>query len=176
MKMPKVRDCNSLSQEIKANRLYQDAEKYWRKGHLRAAFRLFLAAAKAGQGPAFETVANFYDLGVGVTADQDAALYWYQRAYRNGSGIAANNIGVIWRDKKKLGRALSWLRRAVALGDGDANLQIAKIYLGSKRHQAKAIHYLKRTCQAANATQGSREEARRLLRQATKRLHAEELA
>lgn len=173
MKMPKVRDCKSLPQEIKANRLYQDAEEHWRKGRLRAAFRLFLAAAKEGQGPAFETVANFYDLGVGVKADQDAALYWYRRAYRSGSGIAANNIGVIWRDKKKLGRALSWLRRAVALGDGDANLQIAKIYLGSKRDLAKAIRYLKITCLAANATRGSREEARKLLKQVTKRSHPE---
>ncbi|HEV2233468.1 MAG TPA: hypothetical protein VGV68_08710 [Terriglobia bacterium] len=171
MSMPTVKECNFLSREIKANRLYQDAEAHWRKGRLHAAFRLFLAAARAGSGPALETVANFYDLGVGVKADQKAALYWYRRAYRHGSNIAANNIGVIWRDKKKLSRALLWLRRAVVLGDGDANLQIAKIYLGNKPDPLKAIHYLERTCRAANATQGSKEEARELLKQARKRFH-----
>ena len=168
MKIPKVRDSKSLSQEIKANLLYQSAEEHWRKRRLHAAFRLFLAAAKAGNGPALETVANFYDLGIGVKTNQNAALYWYRRAYQYGSNIAANNIGVIWRDRKKLSRALLWLRRAVDLGDGDANLQIAKIYLGNKLNQGKAIHYLKITCLAANATRGSREEARKLLKQVRK--------
>jgi TPR repeat protein len=73
-----------LNREIKANHLYQLAEKHWTNGELRRAFRLFLAAAKTGFVPAFDRVAQFYDNGWGVKTNFDAALYWYEQAYRNG--------------------------------------------------------------------------------------------
>ncbi len=130
---------------------------------MRSAFRLFLAAAKAGMVPAFRTVGQFYDRGDGVKANQEAALYWYRRAYRHGSDSAANNIGCIWRDRGNLGRAILWLKRAAKLGDGDANLNIAKIYLHRKRDLRKATDYLNRTRKSRHATEGSKEEARLLL-------------
>jgi len=91
-------------------------------------------------------------------------LYWYRRAYRHmGDFSAANNIGVIWRDRGNLGRALQWFQKAVEAGDGDANLEIAKVYLG-KGQADKAIPYLAQTCKSPWATDLSKEEARQLLR------------
>ena len=46
---------------------------------------------------------------------------------------------------------------------GDANLNIAKIYLHSKRDLRKATDYLIKTCRSRRATEGSKEEARQLL-------------
>jgi TPR repeat protein len=155
----------SRAREVEANRLYQRADKLWSRGRMRSAFRLFLAAAKAGVVPAFRTVGQFYDRGDGVKANQEAALYWYRRAYRHGSDSAANNIGCIWRDRGKLSRAIWWLKRAVKLGDDDANLNIAKIYLRGERNSKKAIQYLNKSCKSGRATEGSKEEARLLLRQ-----------
>jgi len=152
------------AREVEANRLYQQADKHWSRGRMRSAFHLFLAAAKAGMVPAFRTVGQFYDRGDGVKASQEAALYWYRRAYRHGSDSAANNIGCILRDRGELSRALWWLKRAVRLGDDDANLNIAKIYLRRERNLKNAIHYLNKTCKSGRATQGSKEEARILLR------------
>jgi len=131
---------------------------------MRSAFRLFLSAAKNGMVPAFGTVAQFYDRGEGVKANQKAALYWYRRAYRHGSETAANNIGCIWHDRGKLSRGIWWLKRAVELGDDDANLNIAKIYLGTGRDLKRAIHYLNKTRESDRATVGSKEEARLLLK------------
>jgi tetratricopeptide (TPR) repeat protein len=153
----------SRAREAEANRLYQRADKLWSRGRIRSAFRLFLAAAKAGTVPAFRIVGQFYDRGDGVKANQASALYWYRRAYRHGSESAANNIGCIWRDRGKLDRAVSWLKRAVKLGDNDANLNIAKIYLRTK-HREKAIHYLNKACKSRRVTEGSKEEAKRLLK------------
>ena len=103
----------NLGEAIKANELYRRGDQAWSKGDLRPAFRLFLAAARAGMEAAFSTVGNFYDNGIGVKADPDAALDWYRLAYRSGDRSVANNIGCILRDRKKLGQAIGWFRRAV---------------------------------------------------------------
>ncbi len=166
--MGKARAFHSVVQANRANRLYQRADEEWQRGRLRSAFRLMLAAAQAGMAPAFAPVAYFYDYGEGTRVNRDAALYWYRRAYRNGDYSAANNIGCIWRDRNKVARALLWLHRAVELGDADANLNIAKIYLYNKRDLGRAIQYLNKTCKSGHATEGSKEEARALLRQAKK--------
>ncbi len=163
--MAKARPFRSMAEEIKAAELYQRAHKDWSRGRMRSAFRLFLAAAKAGMVPAFRTVGQFYDCGDGVRANEDAAIYWYRRAYRDGDYSAANNIGCIWRHRRQLGRALMWLHRAVRLGDDDANLNIAKIYLGDKRSLKKAIPYLKKIYRSRYVTEGTREEAKLLLGQ-----------
>jgi hypothetical protein len=55
----------------------------------------------------------------------------------------------------------------VRLGDSDANLEIAKIYIGEKGQVVKAIPYLKRVLRAKarlNVTVASQEEAQRLLK------------
>lgn len=154
-----------MSRKHDSFRLYRRAEKQWSKGRLRDAFRLFRAAAELGASASYGLLAQFYDHGFGVQRNEDAALYWYRRAYRRGDNATApNNIGCIWRDRGKRARALMWLHRAVEHGDADANLNIAKIYLLDSRTAAKAIPYLKRVCRSQNVTEGSQEEASYLLK------------
>ena len=160
--MPKRRSHN-LTDKIAANDLYQRATERWRRKRLHEAFRLFLAAAKAGSEAALEPLAQFYDYGQGTKANKQAALYWYRRAYRNGGDSAANNIGCIWRDQGKTGTALWWFRRAIDLGDDDANLNIAKAYL-RRRNLAKAEEYLNKVRKSKRVTAGSKQEARQLLK------------
>jgi uncharacterized protein len=109
----------------------------------------------------------------GVKHNRDLALYWYRR----GSSGAASNIGTVWRDEGKLGRAITWFQRAVKLGDGDANLEIAKILLRKEGQVGKAIAYLKRTTKAkpSHVTEGSKQEARRLLSQLVRKKSPEEV-
>lgn len=163
MKAGKLRN---LGEAIRANELYRRGDQAWSRGDLRPAFRLFLAAARAGMEAAFSTIGNFYDNGIGVKADPDAALGWYRLAYRGGDRSVANNIGCILRDRKKLGQAIEWFRRAVQQNDGDANLNIAKIYL-HKGDLAKTRFYLDKTRRSPWATEQSKEEAMRLLRKMT---------
>src|SRR5438552_16498497 len=155
-----------------ASELALHAGEQWEKGKLRSAFRLFLKAAKAGDSGAQTNVGYFYDVGIGVKPSRAAALYWYKRAYLHKNKYAASNIGTIWRDEQKLKRAVSWFQRAVKLGCGDANLEIAKIYFRNERDKEKAIRYLRQAIRAAHITEGSKEEARRLLRQALRKRSA----
>ena len=80
--------------------LFVQAEQGADLGNRRHAFRLFLAAAKAGDVNAQSRVGYCYDVGQGVRSDRAAALYWYLRAYRRGDAVAAHNIGTIWRDRR----------------------------------------------------------------------------
>src|SRR5712692_4784933 len=128
--MSKNKVSSNLSRKHEADALFVRADHAWNRGNLRAAFRLFLKAAKGGDQAAKLNVGYFYDRGLGVGRDLTAALYWYKRAYRSGDASAANNIGTIWRDKRNDKRALAWFQCAVRLGDHAANLEIAKHFLG----------------------------------------------
>jgi TPR repeat protein len=164
--MSKVRSAKRQRGSAVNSDPYSRANEEWSRGRLRSAFRLFLAAAKNGNGLAYDTLGNFYDRGVGTKRDRDAALHWYKRAYRRGSFIAPNNIGVIYRDRKDLKRALAWFRRAVEHKDANANLNIAKIYLKDQRDIERAIRHLEEVCKAKgdDATESAKEEARLLLK------------
>ena len=152
----------------KAYSLYQQAQMEWLGGSMDNAFRLFLAAANLGLVEAFGLVGQFYDRGEGVRADPDAALQWYRRAHRNGNAAAANNVGCILRDRGELTRALSWFDRAIELGDYDANLNAAKIHLSRQSNWEKALKYLNTTRRSSWVTEGSKDEARRLIKDSRK--------
>ncbi len=160
--MPKPQN---LSEAGTPDQIYQRAEEEWRRGDPRRAFGNCLQAAKRGFSSAFRVLGQFYDQGFGVKVNENAALYWYRRAWRSErDSSAANNIGCMLRDRGRTDLALMWLRRAAQKGDGDANLQIAKIFMHRKRGLWKAMYYLKETCDAKFVTKGSKEEARALLR------------
>jgi uncharacterized protein len=129
----------------KAHEIFKRADKQQQEGKLLSAFRLLLIAAKLGDEGAQLNLGYTYDVGLGVARNRSAALFWYRKAYRNGrrSGNATANIGTIYRDEQDDWKAIRWFQRAVDLGDIDANLDLAKIYLGSPKDRVKAIRCLK---------------------------------
>lgn len=148
--------------------LFIQAAKQEERGKLRSAFRLYLAAAKAGDTGCQINVGNFYDAGTAVRRNRRAAFYWYKRAYRRGDSCAASNIGIMWRNENQPRRALEWFEKAVRLGDDEANLEIAKYYLRHEHNPLKAIEHLKKVCQSKCVTEAGAEEAARLLQQVRK--------
>jgi TPR repeat protein len=148
-----------------AKSIFVRADKLWDEGKLELALRLFMKAAKAGDVGAEQNLGYFYDRGLGVRRNRARALHWYMRAYRHGYASAATNIGTVWRDSGEPRRALSWFRRAVKMGDDDANLEIAKYYLKHSRNPAKAIPFLEDVCRSSKVSESSLEEARTLLKE-----------
>src|ERR1035441_8006286 len=87
--------------------------------------------------------------------NKQAALYWYKRAYRRGEGTAAHNIGTVWRDDGNFPRALYWFERALQLNggdDGEANFEIAKLYLGKGQDPSKGALFLRKVCRDRKST------------------------
>ena len=150
-----------------AHELWTRAEKLSESGDHKAAFRLMLKAAKLGELGAQTNVGYMYDTGSGVRHNQASALKWYKRAYRRGEVCAANNIGTIWRDEKNFKKALYWFRRVIALrkgDDGDAELEIGKLYLRNNNIRL-ATYHLKRVLKSRNVTEAGQEEAEKCLSQ-----------
>ena len=168
--MAKSRNSEKSRHKLDTNDLFMRADKEADKGDFKSAFRLFLAAAKAGDSSCQVNLANLYDDGKGVRRNRSAALYWYKRAYRRGVSIAAHNLGVMWRNEKKHSRALEWFRKAVRLGDDEANLEIAKHYLEVEQSPERAIPHLRKVRASSCVSEAGLEEANALLSRATKQL------
>jgi TPR repeat protein len=153
----------------KAQQIYLRGQKQQEAGNLRSGFRLLLAAAKLGDSGAQLNLGYTYDVGIGVRRSRAAAMHWYERAYRTerGWGIAASNIGTIYRDEHNFSEAVRWFRRAARYGDIDANLDLAKIHLMSPRQQDKAVACLKTMLKATppiGIGEETQREARKLLK------------
>jgi TPR repeat protein len=161
--MPKKLNSSKRAAFARPEELFKLANDYWEKGDLRTAFRIFLKAAKAGNAGSQLNVGHFYDEGLGVRASRPAALYWFKRLYRRRKdAAAATNIGTIWRDEGSSKRALRWFEKAIELGDEDARLDIAKLYI-RQQNTGKAIPYLEKVLKSENVTEASAEEAKFLL-------------
>jgi TPR repeat protein len=144
--------------------LFTRASNLYDEGKFKAAFRLYLKGARAGDVSAQLNLGTLYTDGRRVRRNLVEGLYWYRRAYGRGWGLAAHNIGIVYRDEEKLDRALAWFERAVKPKDVDSNLEIAKIHI-RKNDRRSAIRCLKSVCKAqvGSITEESREEAQELL-------------
>jgi TPR repeat protein len=162
------------TRKTRAEELFKRADEQWEAGNLRSAFRLLLAAAKMGSSSARLNLGYMYNTGAGVRRSREAALHWYRRAYRQDNPCADSNIGTIFRDEGDFDRALRWFQRAIRLNggdDGDADLEIAQLYLKHSRDIPKAVHHLKNACRSKNVTQHGLEQAKRLLERTKRRLN-----
>ncbi len=143
---------------------FSEASQFWEAGDLKAALRLFLENAKAGDVASQLNIGYFYDRGLGVRRNTRLALQWYRRAYQNGDASAANNIGTIYRDRGNRRRALEWFLRAFRSGNVDSSLEIAKLYLAIRGRHRDAKAYLRIVIRSNQVTAASAEEAHTLLR------------
>ena len=143
------------------------AHALWDGGNSRAAFPIIREWAIAGDSAAIQNLGYMYDRGEGTRRSRRQAMYWYRRSYRMGVAASASNIATIYRDEGKHRLAFLWYRRAAALEDGDAEVEVAKRYLagiGVPTHLGRAVAALKRAVRTRYITPDSRAEARRLLK------------
>ena len=81
--------------------------------------------------------------GVDVRKDLREAARWYKRAYRNGVSAGALNLSVDLENQGNTRGAIAWLKRAVAMNDGEAHVRLAKIYLKKRNGTETASNLLK---------------------------------
>ncbi|MGO8718949.1 MAG: tetratricopeptide repeat protein [Acidobacteriaceae bacterium] len=115
-----------------AEELFRDAELREERGDFRGAFRSLLIAAKKGDILSQLSLGNYYAFGRGVRKDLRESARWHKRVYRNGGLDGALNLSVNLEKQGNTRGAIAWLKRAVAMNDGDAHVRLAKIYLKSE--------------------------------------------
>ena len=134
----------------------------WEEGKFRAAFHMFLQAAKEGNPHAQLNLAHFYSEGIAVRRCRRKSMRWLNIAAKSGYAPAANNIGMTFRNEKKYDLALHWLEIAGNLGDGDALYEMGKIHANQMNDVLNAVKCLRRALESHFITEGSREEAGQL--------------
>jgi TPR repeat protein len=154
---------------LEAERLFNKADQYDEKGDFKNAFKFFLAAARLGDTGCQSNLGNYYSWGRGVRKDPDKGVYWYKKAYKNGNGTGAFNLAMHRKKEGNLRSAVIWFKKIIA-NDGDACVELAKIYIGRKGGQKTAANLLKRALRMNERLMsgGGKEEAESLLKEISK--------
>jgi TPR repeat protein len=151
---------------MKPERTMLEAHIIWDRGDPKTAFRIIREWALAGDETAIQNLGYMYDRGEGTRRSRSQAMYWYRRSYRRGSSASASNIATIYRDEGKARLAFAWYKRAAVMGDGDAEVEVARRYTsgdGVAKHRGRAMAALKRALSTQYITPASKEAAARLL-------------
>jgi len=148
-------------------KLLLEAERYEERGDFRNAFKSLLAGALLEDSGCQSNLGNCYASGRGVRRSLEKAAYWYRRAYRNGAGYAASNLAIDRRNAGNIRSAVVWFKKAIALKDGDACIEMAKIYKSRKGGRKTAVALLRRSLRMSReyVTESGREEAESLLKE-----------
>jgi TPR repeat protein len=142
------------------------ANDAWDAGAHKKALSLFLKAAAAGETHALNSVGYFLDHGIGVARNSAAARDWYRKAARAGDVAGCANLAICYRDEGNFRWARFWFERAYAQGDGDAALELGRLFLweGPNRNDHKVVHYLTQAVASAQVSADGKKEAGRLLK------------
>lgn len=143
--------------------LVVQANELAEEGKDREAVHLLLRAASAGNLSAQLNLGFHLATGRGIRQSKEKALYWYKRAAGRGYAAAASNVGCIYRDERRAKLALRWFEKAVALGDDDAMLEVAKLCLRVMGDAQRARRLLAKILSSKKVAIATQEEAVRLV-------------
>lgn len=158
-------DTSTVDIAREAESLFRQADRFEEARQFQEAFRCFSKAAELGHTSSQVNLGNYYASGTGVRKDYAKASYWYKRAFRNGSAIAARNLAI---DRLALGdvrSAILWLKKAVEQKDGRSFVLLARLYSKQRGGKEKARTLLQRVCRLNrdHASELDQEDARALL-------------
>ena len=105
------------------------------------------AETKGSLAKAQFAVGYLNDEGIGKTEDNVQAIFWYEKAAKQGLAEAQYNLGLLYADGDKditvdKRQAFYWYQKAVESGELRANYQLAKLYEkgeGVAKDKAKAM-------------------------------------
>lgn len=145
------------------NDQFLSADAAYERGDFKEAFDGFLELAEGGDLGGMGRVACMYDDGEGTSRDRDKSLEWDLRAAALGSTTSMFNLGITYRNSGNAREARRWFEALHAAGDGDASLELAKMYMISDLEGERIRAYLVAAVQSSNVCEASREEAQQLL-------------
>jgi TPR repeat protein len=149
-----------------AEELFRDAERSEDRGDFSGAFGSHMAAAQLGNVLSQLSLGNFYSSGKGVEKNLREAARWYIKAYRGGVSAGAINLAVDLQTQGNMRGAISWLKRAAAMNDGDACVQLAGILLKRRGGTKNAVDLLRKAASfsSSDISDEAREQAEALLK------------
>ena len=148
-----------------AESLFLEAYHHEEIGNLKNAFKCLLASARLGDTGAQLNLGNFYATGKGIRRDLAEAARWYQKAYKVGERTGATNLAIDRRNAGRTRSAVIWFKKAIAMNDGDACIELAKLYRHHKTKEKAACDLLRRALlmNRSDISDAGKEEAASLL-------------
>ena len=145
-------------------KLFEEANTLYDQGNLESAFQLFLKAAELGDSSSMNRLACMYADGEGISRDIDKSIYWDQKAAELGNTSSLLNLAITYRTVGDMVSAKSWFERAIEFGDGEAALQLAKMYMVSTKEQSTINQLLSLSLKLGSLCEESEEEVESLIK------------
>ncbi len=152
---------------IDTDLLFRIADTAEEEGNFDVARLSFERGATLGSVECLIRLAYIFEAGLGVEIDKSRAMALYQRAWRLGkSGVAANNIAILYKEVGNHRSMFRWFLRAAQTGDGCAQLDLAKCYLngvGVKANPQAALACLQAALRSPFISENEKDEAEIML-------------
>ena len=139
------------------------AHEAYERGQYEEAFSQFLQLAEEGDLNGMTRVACMYADGEGTPRSRDKSLAWDLKAAALGAELSMFNLGITYRNSGDAREARHWFEKCHLSGDGDASLELAKMYMVSELEGVRVRAYLLAAVRSSHICEASREEAQRLL-------------
>jgi TPR repeat protein len=147
-------------------RLLIEAERFEEADNYKLAAKVLLRGAKSGDTTCQLNLGNYYASGTGVRKNLVKAAYWYETAYKNGNRAGALNLAIDERNRGDFRAAERWFKKAVAMHDGSAYIELARMYVAQGKKRLAALELLRQVIKLNrdNVSIDEKAEAKSLLR------------
>lgn len=155
----------SLNKSSSQNEFFVEACRLYEGHEFQEALRIFHMLAKERHIGAMNNIGAMYEAGEGVDKSLQKALYWYKKSVRAGGVAPIYNIADLYRKSGNMRLSKKWFTRAVETKDGDAALELAKLYLcgrSNKNIKEKVKELLVLATDPNTATEETIDEAQKL--------------
>lgn len=122
--------------------LFNEANEKYENGEFVEAFHLFMEAANKGDESAMGRLACMYADGEGVERSYQKSIEWDTKAIKCGAKLSILNLGITYRMMGDILKAKECFRESAHLGDADAALNLAKLYMVSEKETEAIKKYL----------------------------------
>lgn len=135
----------------------------YEKKAYRKAFKLFLSGLANNEFDCLYKLSHMYTTGLGVGCSYEKAIEMDLKLFHLGNISGAFNLGIDYRMIGDIKKSKYWFETAFNLGDMDAALELAKLYMVSDLEVEKIKHFLKLVVQSIDVTEDSKEQAQKFL-------------
>ena len=117
------------------------------KRNSRLACAWYEKAAKQGNVNGISSLAYHLDSGIGCEKDIERAICLYKVAIEKGSGIAAFNLGTVYRDKGNYKKAFEYYTLSMQMGGSDYSVTVGLCYyygIGVQQDKSVAVRHFRK--------------------------------
>ncbi len=154
---------------------YGCADAYYNSKNYDLAFKIFLKLAEEGDDSSMDRIGSMYDAGEGVEPNLEQAIYWYERAIKQGLWTSCHNLGVTYRCHGDILKAKYWFEESIRNGNLDSALDLAKLLMICEDKREQVILYLRMCLEDENCYEDSIKEADKLLTEVYGRTNSKDL-